>query len=233
MRIDIASVFATACRRQLAFAGVLMVASLSATAGPVWMEDNDLQSTLDDHYSYSSDAATRTAVVSFTNQVATNSGATPGHFAMYLGWAWSYNSEAFETPLPWDNATMAFAGGGIAMTVARPGFGPQSLHLGDVVGDTWIGNPWPASDPLPIATQADWNVPLLDLGTIAAGASVNYDITLTFTFADATAFADWNRGGDFYLGGQGLSDVPEPGGFALVGVALLGLGLASRRRAPR
>ena len=233
MQTNFSGLCAQVRRWQPVVAGALMVASLSAGASPIWAEDNALQSTLDSNWTYTSDAVTRTGVVSFTNQVATNTGATGGHFGMYLGWAWSYNSDAFENPLLWDNATQTFSGGGVSLAVARPGFGAQSLHLGDVVGDTWVGNPWPAGDPMPIATQSGWDVPLFDFGNIAAGASVNYDITLTFSFDDDTAFADWDRSGSFYLGGQGVRAVPEPGSFALAGLALLGLGVVARRSARR
>jgi len=204
---------------------------LASNATIVWQQNDALQSTLDNNYNYSSDASTRTGVVSFTNQTATNSGASAGHFGMYLGWAWSYDSAGNETPLLWDNSSEAFVGGPVSLAVSRPGFGAQSLHLGDVVGDTWIGNPWPSADPDPIATDASWDVPFFDFGNIAAGGSVNYDITLTFTFADDASFADWNRGGDFYIGGQGVLAVPEPGSFALAGLALLALGLNRQRRA--
>jgi hypothetical protein len=45
------------------------------------------------------------------------------------------------------------------------------------------------------------------------------------------SFADWNRGGNFDIGGQGVLAVPEPGGLALAGLALLALGLSRQRRA--
>lgn len=220
-----------ACQWRHALGIILMAASVAASASPVWMEDNDLQSELDDNLTYWSDATTRTGVVSFTNQTATNNGATPGHFGMYLGWAWSYDSLDNEIQLPWDNVTQAFTDGTVSLAVTRPSFGAQSLLLADVVGDTWIGIPWPVSYPGAITTHADWNVPFFDFGDIDSGASLSYDITLTFTFANEAAFKDWDSGGSFYLGGQGVRAVPEPGSFALIGLGLLGLSIAARRRA--
>jgi hypothetical protein len=219
--------------------GVLLAAGLAAAllpmavnAAPVWQQSNDLTSTLDDNWTYTSDSATRTAVVSYTNQSATNTGSSTEHLGMYLGWAWSIDGTGANTPLLWDNTTQAFVGGLVSLNVTLPVVGTQSLLLSDIVGDTWVGNGWApiGSGYTPIATQGAWDVPFFDFGDIAAGDSVNYDITLTFTFATQTAFDDWNSAGDFYIGGQGVAAIPEPGSFALAGLALLGLAIARRRR---
>ncbi|MEO6280350.1 hypothetical protein [Roseateles sp.] len=199
-----------------------LLAGLAATAGaaPVWVESNALQSALDNNWTYASDAVARTGTVSFHDQGATNAGATDAHLGMYLGWAWSYDASGAATSLLWSNADQAFGGGGVKLGITGH---TGSIQLGDVGNDSWIGNPWtPGAPAIGIATQADWVVPLFDFGTIAAGATVLYDITLTFSFDTQAAFDDWNRGGNFYLGGQGVAaPLPEPASLALVMLALL------------
>lgn len=87
------------------------------------------------------------------------------------------------------------------------------------------------SGETPIATQAAWNAPLFDFGVINSGSSVNYNIQLVYEFNTAADFADWERGGGFYVGAQGVqSVVPEPSTFALVGFAFGALAFVRRRR---
>lgn len=225
--MKVSAPLATWLRRGLA--GWLMACvAAAASAAPAWVESNALQSTLDSNWTYASDAVARTAAVSFHDQVATNTGASAAHLGMYLGWAWSYESSGTATSLLWSNADQAFVGGGVKLSI---GGATGSLKLGDVGNDSWIGNPWtPGGTAAGIATQADWVVPLFDFGQIGAGSSVLYDITLNFSFATQAAFDDWNRGGSFYLGGQGVALLPEPASLALVLLALLALVASVRPR---
>lgn len=201
----------------------------AASAAPTWVESSSLASWLDNNWTYASDATTRTATVSYHDQVATNTSGAAAHLGMYVGWVWSYDSTGAATSLLWSNADNAFVGGGIKLAI---GGATGSVKLGDVLNDTWIGTPWtPGAPAAGIATQADWVVPLFDFGDIAAGASVLYDISMTLTFDTQAAFDDWNRAGSFYVSSQAVQ-LPEPGGLSLVALALamLGLGLWLKRR---
>lgn len=199
---------------------------LGAAAAPVWQQYDNVSSWLDNNWTYSSDAGTRTGTVSFTNQSASNTGATTERLGIYIGWAWSYvpgtaPGSWIDTPLPWDNATQAFTNGSVSMSVSYLSASAGLLTLGDVVGDTWIGNPWAPAGEIPIATQAGWSVPFIDLGVLAPGASTSYDVTITLRFADDASFNVWNQSGSFYIGGQGVRDIPEPSVLWLVALALL------------
>lgn len=220
-------------RRLSGFAALLLALALplGAAASPLLQESNDLQSWLSGTPAYSSDAGTLTAVVSYGNQSASNVGATPGHLGMYLAWAWSYDAAGIDTPLLWSNALGAFVGNGITMRVTRSGNPVPTRVLGSILGDTWIGVPWAPGGETPIASQATWEVPFFDFGLLQPGGSTSYDIELHFSFADAAAFADWDAGGSFYLGGQGVRALPEPGVPALLALALVALAAGRRRRA--
>lgn len=201
----------------------------AAFAAPVWQQSSLLDSTLDNNYGYASDAVARTATVSFTSQVATNTDSSAAHhFGMYLGWAWSYDGQGAATSLPWDNGSSSFSGGDVTMKIVGAS---GSLLLADVVGDTWIGVAWgPGWGESPIATDGSWNAPLFDFGVIPAGGNALYDLTLEFSFANQAAFDDWNAAGSFYLGGMGVQVVPEPEALALAAAGLLVAAFASRRR---
>lgn len=200
-------------------------------AAQQWQQTDNLQSTLGATGSYTYSSVGLTGSVAYTNQTATNVGPTAQHMGMYLGWAWSYNSAGVNNPLTWTNASNAFVGGPVSLTVTRPGFADKKVLLSTVANDTWVGVPYGEGSDTKIATQGSWQVPLFDFGTLAAGASTTYDITLAFTFSNASDFADWDRGGEFFVSAQGLQTItPEPASFALVGFALLGVAVAARRR---
>lgn len=215
----------------------MALAMASAQAALVWKQTDKLQADLDSNWTYTSDASTRTAVVIHGAQVATNHDTQAQHMGFYVAWNWMYDGAGNEVALSWDNTSQVYfgnmpLGGSVQMTVEMVG-SPGFLRLGDVVGDTWIGVPWPVGYPNPITTDADWVVPFFDLGQIAAGASVTYDMKITLAFDDQTAFDDWDSTGSYYIGGQGVQAVPEPGNVALAGLALLALAAAQRRRRER
>lgn len=209
-------------------AGLLLAGlAAAASAAPGWVESNSLFSWLDDNWTYTSDAATRTATVTYHDQTATNTGATAAHLGMYVGWVWSYDGSGAATSLLWSNADQAFVGGGIKLVI---GGASGSVRLGDVINDSWIGVPWtPGAPAAAIATEADWVVPLFDFGELAGGASVLYEMSMTLTFDSQAAFDDWNRAGSFYVSSQAVQ-LPEPDDLALALLALVAAGLALRRR---
>ncbi|HSW07642.1 PEP-CTERM sorting domain-containing protein [Aquabacterium sp.] len=222
------------CRRSTASlpraccAGLALMAGLAtppAQAVAVWQETNHLSSTLDNNASYTTNG--NTGIVNYLNQTATNTGATAQHMGMYFGWNWVTTYSGQDIAMPWSNANGVFQGGPVALTIERPGVAALTLRIGDVQGDSWIGVPWaPGAEP-PIATAADWIVPMFDFGVIDAGASVLYDIRLSFEFATAADLADFRY---FQTYAQGVQVVPEPTSLWLVVLGALCL-LLSRGRA--
>lgn len=212
-------------------ASLTLLAGLGATpaqAVGVWQETDLLSSTLDNSGVYTTNGST--GVVTYLNQTATNTGATAQHMGMYFGWNWITTYSSQDIALPWSNANGVFAGGPVALTIERPGFAKQTLRIGDVLDDSWIGVPWaPAGEP-PIATEADWIVPMFDFGVIEAGASVLYDIVLSFEFATVADLADFRY---FQTYAQGVQAVPEPAVPWLVALGLACLVLSRRGPAAR
>lgn len=216
---------------------LLYMAALAITAMPPalaaqqWQQTDNVLSSLGATGSSTYSTSGLTATVAYTNQTVTNIGPTSQHMGMYLGWAWSYNAAGADNPLVWSNAANAFVGGPVSLTVTRPAFANQYLLLSTVANDTWIGVPYGAGSDTKITTQGSWNAPLFDFGMLAAGASTTYDLTLAFTFDNATDFNDWDRGGNFYISGQGVQTVtPEPATIAMVGFALVGIAGVVRNR---
>lgn len=204
--------------------GLLGMAASAAQAA--WKESNDLYSWLTGTPSYVESGLTATAT--YTNQTATNIGSSSQHLGMYIGWNWLYDYAGNNTPLYWNNATQTFVGEHVSLKITRPGSPDQYLSLDDVVGDTWIGVPWAPASETKIATQADWDVPFFDFGTLAAGDSTIYDIAFSYTFDSAEALRNFSG---MYVGGQGVAaTVAEPATAALAGIALLAGGLARRRK---
>lgn len=216
-------------KMRFAVIALCLLAAPSVSSAQTWQQTDNLQSWLQGAWTYTSNGTT--GVVTYANQTATNIGPTAEHMGMYFGWNWLYNSAGTSTPLPWSNANQAFQGGSASLTVKRIGYANQSLLLSSVVNDTWIGVPWAPGSETGIATQGSWVVPFFDFGVIGAGQSVNYDIEITVAFTDANEFADWNRGGSFYVGAQGVqSVVPEPSTFALLGTGLVAMVWIRRRK---
>jgi hypothetical protein len=214
---------------------LLAAAALAATvssAQAAWVQNDELLGALDNNYT--TQRAGNLASVTFTDQQAVNAGSHDGHFGWYFGWSWVRPSDAGSStyqPLLWDNATQRFTNGSVSLEVQYLGHAPQFLRLSDVQADTWVGVPW-TFDPAvtAIATQGDWEVPLFDLGFIAAGQSALYDIRFNFTFAggDAEAQAFLDRGG-FGSYAQGV-EMPEPLSLGLVALALGLVAVTTPRR---
>lgn len=198
-----------------------------AQAAPVWQETNNLSSVLDDTGVYTTPTAT-TGVITFANQIATNTGSTARHMGMYFGWNWITDHAGVSNALPWSNAKGAFEGGPVSLTIARSGFAAQTLRIGDVLDDTWVGVPWTPGFGLPaMASVADWVVPFFDFGDLLPGESVSYGMSLSYEFATPADLAQFQY---FYTYAQGVQAVPEPATFMLLGLALLLLGVTRSRR---
>lgn len=205
-------------------AGLALATAIGGTqAAAVWQQNDDLHSILGGAYTYSTNG--NTAVVTYLNQTATNTGPSARHMGMYFGWSWLGTTAGQQIALPWSNADGAFEAAPVALTIERPGFAAQTLKIGDVQGDTWIGVPWaPGAEPK-IATAADWVVPMFDFGWIDAGASMSYDIQFSFAFASADDLAHFDS---FQSYAQGISTVPEPTTLWLLGLGALCLLLARK-----
>ena len=219
-------------KKSLLYMAALAIATTpTLLAAQQWQQTDNLQSTLGATGSYTYSAVGLTGTYAYTNQTATNVGPTTQHMGMYLGWLWSYNSAGTNNPLLWSNGDNAFVGGPVSLKITRPGFAAKNVLLSTVADDSWIGVPYGMGSDTKITTQGNWNVPLFDFGTLAAGASTSYDITFAFTFNNASDFDDWNRGGDFYVSAQGVQTVtPEPATVAMLSFALLGLAVVARRK---
>ena len=212
---------------------VALLGGLSGTAQaePVWQQSSSLSGAL---LGMPEIAVTgTTAVVTFTDQTVSNDGLTAEQFGMYIAWAWIYDGDGQDTPLIWSNADQLFRGDGVTLTVRRIGFAEQTLLIGDILGDTWAGTPRSPGFGTPITASADWDVPFLDFGVLAAGAELSYGLELTFNFESQAALSSFS--GNLNIGTQGVqaaavNGVPEPGALALLGAALLAATVARRAR---
>lgn len=212
----------------------LLASSLPSQAALVWQEYASLVGALDGNYVLQVNGPVVDVV--FTNQVITNSGAAGGHVGMYFAWSWvrpDGGGAAYQA-MSWDNATQRFTHAAASMEVTYTGHAAEFLRIGDVLDDTWAGVAWSPNVGLyaPIASQADWEVPLFDFGWIDAGQSKLYDLRYRFVFNDAASAQDFADEGGFASYAQGvITTVPEPTGLALAGLALAALaGAPSRRR---
>lgn len=233
-------------RSRLVLTAVLtmMAASVASADSYAWRENNNLASTLDSNWSYSTSGNTGT--LSWTNQTFTNLGAPVGDAGMYLGWAWAATTTAAHetdwsgyTPLTWDNTRQAFYNSDFGGTGSDVSLQVQSnlpitylslATVGDSTGTNpgWTGTPWSyATNAPPVTTNAAMNVPFIDFGAMATNQVKTYDFDLVFTFSSA---AGLNAFDDAYIGGQGINAVPVPAS-VWSGLALLGgLGLLGMKR---
>lgn len=233
----------------LSIVGAVFAAGLSIApamgASYSWVENNDLASTLDNNWVYSTSG--NTATIEYTGQAITNNGAPIAHAGMYLGWAWGATIAASHeadwsgyTPLTWDDATQAFynadfGGTGSDISLKIESNLPVTFLPLSTVGDPtgtgpgWTGVPYSYATNAPyVTTNATMSVPFIDFGTMGTGEVKNYNIKFVFTFANAAAAQQLN---DFYVSGQGVSAVPLPasvwGGMLLIGL------IAARKAMPK
>lgn len=170
----------------------------------------------------------------FLDRTLDYTGAAARPVGLYVAWLWTYDSLGQATALPWDDASGRFVGAGVAATLARLDAPLARLPLAEVAGSSADQPRTPGFREPPIQAQPGWQVPLVEVGTLAPGGSANYSLTLTLQFDDAEAYQDWVGGGSFHVGAQGVvgpvAAVPEPAAAPLALLGLATLALALRRR---
>ena len=228
-------------KRSIGLLGLLCACGFASAAPYEWRDYFSVEGSPLDSGIYTPGATSST--LEFDNAWIKNTGPDTVALGFYFGWMWVTNAptgtNADYIPLEWNNATQTFhtdnfgaAGHTLDVKVEFLGIGSSYLPL-STVGNVDATGPGYASwafgpGATPIAPDASWNVPFVDLGPLAPGQQRDFGLKFTQTFGDA---ADVNNFWGYEYWGQNAVPVPEPATLAILGLGAVGV--LRRRRASK